>query len=167
MTAHRLMRAGEWTGAAADRAVLTYEERFLRRRTLTCESGARLLVDLPETVGLNQGDALETDTGPVEILAAPEPLAEVRADPADLVRIAWHVGNRHTPAQIEPGRILIARDHVIEDMLARLGAHVAHVVEPFTPEGGAYGMGRVMGHSHGPGHAHGHSHDHDHDHPHG
>ena len=68
----------------------------------------------------------------------------------DLHRLAWHIGNRHTPCQIEPTRLLIRRDHVLEAMLAQLGAKVAYVTEAFKPEGGAYGTGRTMGHSHGP-----------------
>ena len=88
--------------------------------------------------------------GEIAIEAAPEPLLEITAP--DLTRIAWHVGNRHTPCQIEAGRLLIQPDHVIADMLARLGAVTREVLEPFTPEGGAYGHGRT--HSHDHGHAH-------------
>ncbi|PJB66733.1 MAG: hypothetical protein CO095_12775 [Armatimonadetes bacterium CG_4_9_14_3_um_filter_58_7] len=66
----------------------------------------------------------------------------------DLVRIAWHVGNRHTPCQVETGRLLIQPDHVIREMLGKLGAVVREIEEPFTPEGGAYGHGRTHGHSH-------------------
>ncbi len=74
----------------------------------------------------------------------------------DLMRYAWHIGNRHTPCQIEATRLLIRRDHVLEAMLTRLGATLTPISEPFTPEGGAYGTGRTMGHSHGP---ESHSHD--------
>ena len=131
---------------AADRCVLSYEQRFLRRKMLRTESGAELLVDLATTTDLHHGDALELADGRlVEIMAAPEDLIEVRGD---LVRLAWHIGNRHTPAQIEPGRILILRDHVLRDMLEKLGATLAFVREPFTPEGGAYGHGRTHGHAH-------------------
>ena len=87
--------------------------------------------------------------------AAPEPLAEVAAEGAELARLAWHVGNRHAPAQIGAGRLWIRRDHVLEAMLARLGATVRPVMAPFTPEGGAYGHGRTHGHSHGHGHGDG------------
>ena len=73
---------------------------------------------------------------------------------ASLARLAWHIGNRHTPCQIGPDCLVIRQDHVLEAMLAKLGADVTHDTRPFTPEGGAYGMGRTMGHSHG--------HDHDH-----
>lgn len=170
--AHVLRRAGSWQGPASDHVVLSYADRLLRRRRLYCASGAALLVDLAETLGVVAGDAFETGAGGfVEIAAADEPLAEIHADGATLVRLAWHIGNRHTPAEITPGRIRIARDHVIEDMLARLGASVAHVSAPFSPEGGAYGTGRVMGHDHGHshtyGHLHGHGHSHGHAHTHG
>ena len=82
--------------------------------------------------------------------AAPEALVEVTADqPGLLVRLAWHLGNRHLPARVEAARILIREDHVIADMLRGLGARLRHVNEPFTPERGAYDGG------------HGHHHDHD------
>lgn len=171
--------------APADRVTLDYESRFLRRRTLTTDGGTALLVDLPEAVSLAQGDALVTeDGGLVAVVAAPEPLIEVTAPLEALARLAWHIGNRHTPAQIEAGRILIRADHVMADMLARLGAGTRAVTEPFAPEGGAYGLGRTHGHHHGGatddphaaahdhnhehshGHSHGHSHAHDHDHAH-
>ena len=84
-----------------------------------------------------------------------------------LVELAWHIGNRHTPCQIEGGRLLIRRDHVMETMLRGLGASVSHACEPFTPEGGAYGHGRTMGHDHGDGGDHGHAHGHGHVHHHG
>jgi urease accessory protein len=147
--AHAIRRAGSWHGAA-DTVTLDYEGRFLRRRLLTTDAGASLQVDLPEAVSLADGDALATSAGAlIAVRAAPEPLAEVRAEGATLARLAWHVGNRHTPAQIEADRILIRRDHVLEAMLARLGAAVHPVMAPFVPEGGAYGHGRTHGHHHG------------------
>ncbi|HCQ64977.1 MAG TPA: urease accessory protein UreE, partial [Rhodobacteraceae bacterium] len=76
---------------------------------------------------------------------AAEDLLEIRGD---LTRLAWHIGNRHTPCQIEPARLLIQRDHVLHDMLVKLGAEVSEVVAPFMPEGGAYGHGRTHGHAH-------------------
>ncbi len=141
---------------------LDYEGRFLRRRTLTTDAGRPLFVDLPETVSLEAGDAFETEDGAlIAVAAAAEPLIEVRAAPQDLARLAWHVGNRHAPAQIEPGRLLIRADPVLADMLARLGAHVRAVTEPFRPEGGAYGTGRTHGHHHGGPTDHPHPHAHD------
>jgi urease accessory protein len=165
LRAHAVRRAA---GAAADRVVLDYRDRFLRRKLLRTEAGAAVLVDLAETVSLDDGDALVLEDGRlVAISAAAEPLLEVSAPPPTLARLAWHIGNRHTPAEIGEGRILVQRDHVIEEMLARLGATVRHVEAPFRPEGGAYGHGRTHGHHHGgptddPNHGHAHPpHDHD------
>ncbi|MGZ2258820.1 urease accessory protein UreE [Roseobacter sp. A03A-229] len=150
-------------GAATDHVTLDYDARFLRRKMLTTDAGAQVLVDLPKTTSLTQGDVLETTEGQrIGVRAAPEPLLEITGQ--DLHRIAWHIGNRHTPCQIEDTRLLIQKDHVMADMLAQLGAHVHEVVEPFTPEGGAYGHGRTHGHDysaqHGPEHGHSHSHEH-------
>lgn len=146
-TAHEVDRGGG--GLAPERVTLDYEGRFLRRRLLATDTGAEVLVDLAETVSLKAGDALvATDGTRIAVAAAPEPLVEIVADPHELARIAWHVGNRHTPACIEPHRILIRADRVMEAMLARLGAATRAVHEPFSPEGGAYGLGRTHGHSH-------------------
>lgn len=144
------IRRGGARHGAADTVTLDYEGRFLRRRVLTTDSGAALHVDLPETVSLADGDAFVT-TGDelIGVVAAVEPLAEVAASGSDLARLAWHIGNRHTPAEIAEGRILIRRDHVLEAMLERLGAAVRPVMAAFSPEGGAYGLGRTHGHSHG------------------
>ena len=147
-----------------DRVVLDYDARFLRRKVLTCESGERMLVDLPNTTSLDHGGVLLLEGGgEVLVVAASEPLLEVTAD--HLPRIAWHIGNRHTPCQIEDTRLLIQRDHVIRAMLDHIGATVREVDEPFTPEGGAYGHGRTHAHEHGHTHHHGHA-DHDHSHEH-
>lgn len=145
----------------SDHVSLDYAARFIRRKVVATLSGAKVLVDLPKTVSLSQGDALETDSGDlIGVLASPEPLLEITGH--DLHRIAWHIGNRHTPCQIEPARLLIQSDKVMARMLAQLGAHVHEVIEPFTPEGGAYGHGRTHGHDHG--HQHGpedaHAHEH-------
>jgi urease accessory protein len=154
--AHRIRRAGHG-GTLADSVTLGYDARFLRRRMLDTAKGAAFLADLPETTSLDAGDAFELDDGRlIGVIAAEEPLIEVKGD---LARLAWHIGNRHTPCQIEAGRLLICADHVLAAMLTGLGAQVREVVEPFTPEGGAYGPGRTLGHDHGPG-------EHDHAHPH-
>ncbi|WP_170552907.1 urease accessory protein UreE [Ruegeria atlantica] len=134
-------------GEPADALSLTYDDRFLRRKVLTCESGEQILVDLAQTTSLNHGGALVLDDGrEVEIQAAPEALLEITAP--DLTRVAWHIGNRHTPCQIAKDHLLIQVDHVIQDMLLKIGASVREVHEPFTPEGGAYGHGRTHGHAH-------------------
>jgi urease accessory protein len=148
--AHGVRRAGTWAGAV-DSVTLDYEGRFLRRKALATDGGAALHVDLAETVSLDDGDAFETTSGEmIAVRGAPEPLVEVRAEGADLARLAWHVGNRHTPAQIESGRLLIRRDHVLEDMLRRRGAELCPLMAQFRPEGGAYGRGRTHGHPHEP-----------------
>lgn len=145
----------------SDKVTLDYDARFLRRKVLTTDKGAQVLVDLPKTTSLGHGDALETTDGTrIGICAAAEPLLEITGQ--DLHRIAWHIGNRHTPCQIEADRLLIQRNHVMAQMLSTLGAHVHEVVEPFTPEGGAYGHGRTHGHDHGAQHGPEHSHAHDH-----
>lgn len=148
---------------ATDHVTLDYDARFLRRKMLKTQSGMDVLIDLPKTTSLTHGDALETTDGIlIGVLAAPEPLLEITG--RDLHRVAWHIGNRHTPCQIEETRLLIQQNHVMAKMLAQLGAHVHAVTEPFTPEGGAYGHGRTHGHDHGAQHgpetAHTHSHDH-------
>ena len=98
---------------------------------------------------------------PLEVTAAAEPLLQVTAaTPRDLLRLAWHLGNRHLPAQIEPERILIRPDHVIADMLAGLGAVVKDVSEPFDPEGGAYSGHDHSSHDHSD-HRHSGHHHHD------
>lgn len=126
---------------------LTYDERFLRRKLLTSDQGEAFLVDLPETVSLNHGDAFKLEDGRlIAVLPAVEALLEVKGP--DLVRLAWHIGNRHTPCQVEATRLLIQSDHVMRDMLTKLGADLRDITEAFTPEGGAYGHGRTHGHAH-------------------
>ncbi|WP_199257501.1 urease accessory protein UreE [Paracoccus binzhouensis] len=147
--------------ASIDRVELDYDARFLRRKLLRTALGADLLVDLPKATVLNHGDALETEAGPVEVAAAEEPVLIVTGD---LPRLAWHIGNRHTPCQIAPFHLVIRADHVLRAMLEGLGATVTEARRPFIPEGGAYGPAQVMGHAHG--HRHGHRHDHQHGHPH-
>lgn len=140
---------------------LTYEDRFVRRKVLPLVEGGSVLLDLPHTASLNHGGVLVlAEGGEIAVTAAPEPLLEVRGE--ILHRIAWHIGNRHTPCQIEDDRLLIQRDHVMADMLSKIGAQVTEVVEPFTPEGGAYGHGRTHGHDHS--HQHGPDNDHTHEH---
>lgn len=128
--------------------VLSYDERLLRRKRLVTTTGEGFIVDLPNVTNLDDYWGLLCDDGrAIEVLAAQEHLIEITG--GDLIRLAWHIGNRHTPCQIEPKRLLIRQDHVLEKMLAGLGAVLTPVFEPFTPEGGAYGHGRTMGHDHG------------------
>lgn len=142
-TAHQVVHAHHGDAVVS----LSYEDRFLRRKVLTTTSGERVLVDLEQTVSVSAGDAFQLlDGRKVLVEPAPEPLLQVTG--RDLARLAWHIGNRHTPCQVEGKRLLIQRDHVIRDMLEKLGAEVSEITEPFTPEGGAYGHGRTHGHSH-------------------
>lgn len=142
---------GAWLQVAADTVILDHDNRHRRRLAMTGTGGLEFLLDLAEATTLRHGDGLVLEDGRVvAVEAAAEPLTEIGAtDTAHLVRIAWHLGNRHLPTQLDGGRLLIRRDHVIEDMLVGLGATVSHVDAPFDPEGGAYG--------HGDG---GHHHDH-------
>lgn len=147
--------AGTWTGPAA-RCSLTYEQRFFRRKKLSADAGWSFVADFEQTVSLNHRDALKLDDGRlVEVTAAPEHLLSVSG--SDLPRYAWHIGNRHTPCQIEDDRLLIQFDPVIRHMLEHLSADISEVTEPFTPEGGAYGHGRTHSHDHGHS-AHVHTH---------
>jgi len=137
-----------------DSVSLSYEDRFLRRKVLRLASGRDLLVNLAQTTSLNHGGRLVTTEGSeIEVIAAAEALLQVTGP--DLPRLAWHIGNRHTPCQMGEGHLLIQRDPVIAHMLDHLGATVAEVFCPFTPEGGAYGHGRTHSHDHGASaHAH-------------
>lgn len=154
---------GARQGLIEDEVRLDFDGRYRRRIALVGVNGLSFLLDLPKPERLRHGDALLLDDGRrVRVTAAPEPLAEITASSADaLVRIAWHLGNRHLPVMLADGRIFIRQDHVIEAMVAGLGAAVRRVEAPFDPESGAYAEG---GHGH-----HHHDHDHedgDHDHQH-
>jgi urease accessory protein len=165
-----------WQDAPADTVVLDFDDRHRRRTAMTATRGLEFLLDLESAVALRGGDALVLEDGRlVEVVAAAEPLLEIRGrDPQHLVRIAWHLGNRHLPTQIMAKGLRIRRDHVIEAMVRGLGARVIEIEAPFDPEGGAYEGG---GHEHGDAHDHrGHEHDHaaeqhahhaTHDHAHG
>ncbi|MFV0334565.1 MAG: urease accessory protein UreE [Tropicimonas sp.] len=146
--AERAIAVARQAGAGApDHVRLDYEARFIRRKRLVSAGGVSVLVDLPETVSLDHGDALVLESGAhLGVIAAEEPLLAVTG--GNLARLAWHVGNRHTPCRIEEERLLIRDDPVLARMLEGLGARVAPVRGPFAPEGGAYGRGRTLGHSH-------------------
>ncbi|WP_296423308.1 urease accessory protein UreE [Yoonia sp.] len=139
-------------GTPADHIALTYADRLLRRKVLTLASGTKLLVDLPQATSLDHHGVLVTTGGAeIRIVAADEPLMRVTGD---LARLAWHVGNRHAPCAVEPGALVVQREKVMRTMLAQLGATVVDFDGPFTPEGGAYGHGRTMGHDHSHAHEH-------------
>ena len=144
-----VLPAGTWEEArASDSVLLDFDMRHRRRIALRTESGADLLLDLPHAARLRDGDGLALDKGGVvRVWARPEPLLEVHAHGTDmLVRIAWHLGNRHLPVQILAGRLRIREDHVIADMVRQLGGHAQRIEAPFEPEAGAYAGGH---HHHG------------------
>ncbi len=174
-----------WSEAPADTVVLDFDDRHRRRMAMRGTRGLEFLLDLENATVLRGGDALVLDDDRlIEVVAAPEPLAEIRGnDPQHLARVAWHLGNRHLPTQITAKGLRIRRDHVIEAMVKGLGARVIEIEAPFDPEGGAY-AGGGGGHGHGPetdphhhaahdhsshdhgdhGHYHDHGHHHDHHH---
>ena len=148
MRAEAILPAGTWdTAAAIDRVLIDFDRRHRRRILLRTEQGREVLLDLPHAVRLRNGDGLAVDGRVVRVCARPEPLLEIRAhDAGEMVRIAWHLGNRHLPVQLSGDRIRIRADHVIREMVQGLGGHVDAIEAPFDPEPGAYG---------------GHHHDHD------
>jgi urease accessory protein len=165
MRATSIKAAGTWSGGAADSVVLDFDDRHRRRISMKGTRGLSFLLDLPDAVALRSGDALALEDGRlVEVVAAPEPLLEIRCtDPLHLTRVAWHLGNRHVPTQLLTKSLRIRRDHVLEEMLRGLGARVIEIEAPFDPEGGAYAS-TASHDSHHDGHHHGHSHHHGHDH---
>ncbi len=149
-----------------DSVSLDHEGRHRRRIALTGEKGLEFLLDLKRAAILNDGDALKLEDGSLVLVkAAPQTLLEIRAEnPLRLLKVSWHVGNRHTPAEITADAIYIENDHVLAEMVRGLGCATAVVSRPFQPERGAYDE---CGHDHGHSHGHGHSHDHNHEHAHG
>jgi urease accessory protein len=191
LRADKVIPAGQWSGAPADTVVLDFDERYRRRFAMTGVGGLDFLLDLAEAAMLRGGDGLRLEDGRiVEVVAAPEPLAEIRAaDALALTRVAWHLGNRHLPTELMPKALRIRRDPVIEAMAEGLGARIIPLEAPFNPEGGAYVKAEASAatphghdhhhhdhghaHDHGPDDHHGHAHDHapaharDHHHGHG
>jgi urease accessory protein len=166
--ATKVLGQHRWKEAAADTVVLDFDDRHRRRMAMTGTRGLEFLLDLENAVALRGGDALVLEDGRlIEVVAAPEPLLEIKgADPHHLIRVAWHLGNRHLPTQIMAKGLRIRRDHVIEAMVKGLGARVIEIEAPFDPEGGAY-AGAAHGNAHGDhvhhtGHDHAQGHDHHH-----
>ena len=157
-----------------DQVSLDHEGRHRRRITLTGEKGTAFLLDLEKTATLNDGDAVKLEDGSLILVkAAPQTLIEIKADnPMRLLKTAWHIGNRHTPAEITADAIYIEEDHVLAEMIRGLGCAMATVSRPFQPERGAYHDHAHGDHGHDHhshdhhGHDHGHAHDHGHDHSH-
>jgi urease accessory protein len=164
---------------------LDHEDRNRRRVALKGDGGQDILLDLDKPTALNDGDAVKLEDGSLVLIkAAAQKLIEITAEnPLRLARVAWHIGNRHTPAEITANAIYIEHDHVLAEMIRGQGCAMADVERPFQPERGAYdhdhancghdhhghdhhGHGHEHGHDHGHSHA-GHGHDHGHEHHHG
>ena len=132
---------------AFDEISLSYEERFIRRKKLIANNGTEFLVNLEETVSVDENHFFELENGKIiKVLSKEENLIEITGN--NLKQIIWHIGNRHLPCQIDENRILIQDDAVILDMILKLNGSVKKVFEKFNPEGGAYGMGRTHSHKH-------------------
>jgi urease accessory protein len=148
--------AGHWPKEkAAGALTLDFDARHRRRILLTSDGGENFLLDLQQAVAMADGDGLQLEDGRwLRVQAAAELIIEVRhKDPNQLVRLAWHLGNRHLPTEIRNWVLRIRPDHVIENMLLGFGAELAKVQAPFQPEGGAYG-GHGYDHDHGDGGRH-------------
>jgi urease accessory protein len=146
----------------ADTVVLDHDGRHRRRVALKGEGGLDFLLDLDRATALDDGDAVRLEDGRlVRVRAAPQALLEIRAEnPLRLMRVAWHIGNRHTPAEIAADAIYIEDDHVLAEMVRGQGCTATPVLRPFRPERGAYD--HDCGHDHGHDHHHDHGHSHDH-----
>ena len=130
-----------------DTITLTYHERFIRRKKLVSDNKFEFLVNLPETISLQENTAFVLENGSLILIKyAKEPLVEIVGE--NLMKIIWHIGNRHIPCQIELDRLLIQEDKVIEELIIKLGGKIKKIHKEFCPEGGAYGLGRTHGHKH-------------------
>lgn len=147
MTMHRASvhrPAGQWPQEkAAGSLTLDFDARHRRRFRLIADQGDDILLDLPQAMAMADGDGLQLDDGRwFKVQAAAEDLVEIRHEaPIQLMRLAWHLGNRHLPTEIRDRVLLIRPDHVIEEMLRGFGADLRKVQAAFQPEGGAYGHG--------------------------
>ena len=158
------------------RLELAFDSRQKSRLRARLASGEEVALMLPRGEILRGGDLVTASDGRViEVVASPEKLLHVETK--DLAKAAYHLGNRHVPVQVGETFLRIAEDHVLEEMLVKLGAKVSHVEAPFEPEAGAYAGGHQHRHDemgHGgkihefgePKHDHDHGHDHGHDHDH-
>jgi urease accessory protein len=142
--------AGEWPQElAAGSITLDFDHRHRRRIRLVTDQGDEVLLDLPTAIAMADRDGVQLDDGTWFIVrAAAEPVVDVaHAEPRQLVRLAWHLGNRHVPTEIRGDALRIRPDHVIEDMLRGFGATVVKRRAAFQPEGGAYSDHHGVPHS--------------------
>ena len=176
LTVNKLIPQGRGLAAALLRRAasieLDWDVRQKSRFDATDSAGRQVGVFLPRGTVVRGGDVLVAEDGSLIVVkAAPQAVLVVRhcsehGAPSDLLRAAYHLGNRHVPAELTPDRLKLEPDHVLADMLRRMHLIVTEETAPFDPEGGAYGGG-AHGHGHGHGHEHGHGHGHGHEHAHG
>jgi urease accessory protein len=134
-------RIGLWPKKqAAGSLTLDFDARHRRRILLTTDQGEDVLLDLPKSVAMADGDGLQLEDGRwLNVQAATELIVEIRhKDPGQLIRLAWHLGNRHVASEVRDQVLRIRPDHVIENMLHGFGADLVKLQAPFQPEGGAY-----------------------------
>jgi|SRR5579871_4551220 len=126
--------------SVVDRTVLDFNRRYRRRAILRTETNQTLALHLEEVTHIRDGDALVLANGSLVLVVAEcESLLEITApNPDMLIRIAWHLGNRHLPIELARGTLHVPADHVIADMVRGLGGLVRHIAEPFDPETAAY-----------------------------
>ena len=147
---------------------LDWDVRQKSRFDATDSQGRTLGIFLPRGTAVRGGDVLVAADGSlIRVIAAPQPVLRItpcpqHGSPFDLVRAAYHLGNRHVQIELKPDHLKIEPDHVLADMLRAMHLIVHEATEGFEPEGGAYAAG---GHGHSHGHDHGHDHGHGHDHP--
>ena len=143
--------AADWpSDLAEDGVTLAFDDRHRRRIRLHTDGGEDILLDLPKAKAMAHGDGLRISDGRwLAVRAAAEPLLEIRCQTLiALLRLAWHLGNRHLPTDITADRLRIRPDHVIEDMVRAMGAQVEQITAPFQPQGGAYDHGEGGDHEH-------------------
>ncbi|PKU23708.1 urease accessory protein UreE [Telmatospirillum siberiense] len=140
-----LHRPGDWPADRARASItLAWADRHRRRLAMTDDSGGEFLLDLPEASLLAEGCGLRLSDGEwIAVRAAPEAVVDIACHDAEsLIRIAWHIGNRHAPVQIlEGGGLRIQDDHVLVGMVEQLGGHIVRHRAAFHAEGGAYAAG--------------------------
>ncbi len=169
LTANKLLPQGHGLAPVllkrAATVELDWDVRQKSRFAATDSTGRELGVFLPRGTVVRGGDVLVAEDGSmVRVVAAPQAVLRIthcpqHGTPFDLIRAAYHLGNRHVPIELRPDHLQIEPDHVLADMLRAMHLIVTAQQAPFEPEGGAYAAG-------GHGHGHGHGHEHGHDHPH-
>ena len=178
LTANKLLPQGQGLSAVllkrATTVELDWDVRQKSRFAATDSQGRALAIFLPRGQAVRGGDVLVAEDGSlIRVLAAPQKVLHIttcaaHGTPFDLMRAAYHLGNRHVPIELQPDHLKIEPDHVLADMLRSMHMTVVEANMPFEPEGGAYG-GHVTNdghshhhHSHADGHDHGHAHSHEH-----